>query len=160
TALTVNDQPLTSGGAATGLDFGAGNGAPTLTTRSQAIRFGSTPAPLDASDPEGTGVVYTLASGDLPTGVGLNTDGTFRGVAGHDGTFRFTVSVCDTAGIPSCSTFDYTITVEAVEVLQSADVLPFTGMDIKGLLALAALLMLSGMALLGSLSTSWARRED
>ncbi len=160
TALTVNDQPLTSGGAATGLDFGAGNRAPTLTTRSQAIRFGSTPAPLDASDPEGTGVVYTLASGDLPTGVGLNADGTFRGVAGHDGTFRFTVSVCDTAGIPSCSTFDYTITVEAVEVLQSADVLPFTGMDVEGLLALAALLMLSGMALLGPLSTSWARRED
>lgn len=160
TPMSIEVESLSSGGALTGLDFGAGNRAPALTTRSQVIRFGSTADPMDGSDPEGTDVVYTLIGGDLPTGLGLNADGTFRGVAGRDGTFEFTVSLCDMAGIPSCSTFDYTITVQAIEVVQAADVLPFTGIDFEGLLTLAALLMLFGVAILGSLPTYLANEED
>jgi len=51
-----------------------------------------------ATDPQGLALTYSVASGTLPTGLTLATDGTLSGTPTAAGTYAFTVSATDTHG--------------------------------------------------------------
>ena len=137
-----------SGQDRTGLDFGASNTAPVMDEGTQKISVGETPVGLTAVDPEGDEVTFTMASGVLPAGLALESDGTFSGTATTGGVYQFFVEVCDQADPVACATFVYEIRVIDTEVI-SNEVLPFTGADSRALAYTALILLAGGAMMLG-----------
>lgn len=79
--------------------------------------------PIEASDPEGGTLTYTLLAGELPAGIQLNRNGLIEGVpsptataqgvptqVGEDVTSQFAVRASNTAGSLSDRTFSITVT--------------------------------------------------
>lgn len=67
-------------------------------TLQNSDRAGSNLTTITASDDEGDSITFTISAGALPTGVSLNTNGTFTGTAnavGSNTTFNFTVQASD-----------------------------------------------------------------
>ena len=91
--------------------FGVASGS--LGTLSDANRASSNLTTITATDDEGDTVTFSVTSGSLPTGITLNSDGTFSGTANSetsDTTYTFTVTASDGT---NTSTRQYTITVNA-----------------------------------------------
>lgn len=68
--------------------------------------------PLQATDPEGESLTYTVVDGDLPTGVTLGSDGLLNGTlidATEDETWTFTVAAIDEEGGSSERTFSISV---------------------------------------------------
>ncbi len=73
-------------------------------------------AAVTATGGTGTGYVYTVDSGSLPTGLNLNpTTGAISGTSTAAGTFTFTVKAIDSAG--NYQTKSYTVTIAPGQVL-------------------------------------------
>jgi LPXTG-motif cell wall-anchored protein len=79
------------------------------TNSAQTVQPGATPIRLQANDPNGDALVYGLASGTLPAGMSLGSDGVFTGTARAAGTFIVTVSVTDLRGTPVAHTLTLTV---------------------------------------------------
>ena len=99
--------------------FGVASGS--LGTLSDIDRAGSNLTSITASDDEGDTVTFSVTSGSIPTGLTLNSNGTFSGTAdavGSNTTSTFTVTANDGT---NTSTRQYSITVNApvIEVFNS-----------------------------------------
>jgi hypothetical protein len=159
TTLVIDSTGLVlSGGESADHDFGVGNQAPTMPVSDQTIELEGTPQPLDASDPEGMTVTYSLVGGILPAGLTLEADGSFSGVAVATGVYQIIVQVCDTAEPSACAEFDVVIQVLSSEVLV-VDELPFTGAESVNLVAVAAALLVVGSGTLLGGRSLW-RESD
>ncbi len=119
TVAPVNDPPTAPGVQA----VGAGVGEP--------------PPPLPIGDPEGGVLTVTVIDGDLPPGLTLNPDGSWAGEATEQGTFAFTVEVCDEAGACTVSVLSISIAL-----------LPATGIPAVLVSRLGLLLVLLGWTVL------------
>ena len=98
--LAINDTPV----------FSTASGS--LGTLQHTNRAGSSLTPIAFSDEESTPTV-SVTSGSIPTGLTLNSNGTFSGTAnavGSNTTFNFTVTATDGA---ETATRDYSIAVVA-----------------------------------------------
>lgn len=108
-ALNIDASPV----------FGVASGS--LGTLSDIDRAGSNLTSITASDDEGDTVTFSVTSGSIPTGLTLNSNGTFSGTAdavGSNTTSTFTVTANDGT---NTSTRQYSITVNApvIEVFNS-----------------------------------------
>ncbi len=103
------------------------------------IMVKGTPFPVPFSDPESDVYSVKLVSGNLPSGLQLNPDGSFSGRAEQDGTYIATIEVCDIHG--ACSQSTLTIEVGAAALV----LLPFTGLAMGGIGLIGLLLMLVGV---------------
>ncbi len=169
TFASVDLSQVLSGESVDGIDFGAGNHAPVLIGDYQLVDFGALPDALSATDPEGGVVTYTLVGGRLPTGLTLNSDGTFSGQSLESGVFDLVIEVCDDAAPPACAEFAYQLevvaetivddgTVEPVtpvtptspvaETTTGSEFLPFTGFEAGSMLAIGVGLLFVGYILL------------
>lgn len=76
----------------------------------QTVVVGDGLAELIAQDSNGAGDIsgFTLVSGSLPTGITLNSDGTFSGVAGI-GNYSADIEVADTNGLKDTTTLDVVV---------------------------------------------------
>ena len=91
--------------------FGVASGS--LGTLANANRAASNLTTITATDDEGDTVTFSVTTGSLPTGITLNSNGTFSGTANQessDTTYTFTVTASDGT---NTSTRQYTITVNA-----------------------------------------------
>jgi hypothetical protein len=109
-----------------------------------AVSPGGVPSPLDAVDPNGDDVVYTLVDGTLPDGLVLNSDGTWSGsVLGMVET-SVTVQACDPWG--ACTVLYLTLVgsaLPATTTAQQADALaPARSVDLLWVVAILALAFL------------------
>jgi hypothetical protein len=94
------------------------NGAPVWVTElSTGITEGAAPNTLVATDPEGTAVSYSVTSGSLPTGLTLNSDGTWSGTPTTVETGTVTIRATDAQGSYTDSTVSYEVAPSAGEVL-------------------------------------------
>ena len=111
--LVINDTPV----------FSTASGS--LGTLQHTNRAGSTLTPIAFSDEESTPTV-SVTSGSIPTGLTLNSNGTFSGTAnsvGSNTTSNFTVTATDGA---ETATRDYSIAVNA-PVMIAMDYLVIAG---------------------------------
>ncbi len=114
----------------------------------RTIEPGHTPAPLVLVDGEQHRVTIThVVSGSLPPGLTLNPDGTFVGTTAVSGVYPFVVHVCDNGSPVMCSD-------QPVEIHIADRPLPFTGIDLRLWMAIAALL-----TFVGGLTVFTARRR-
>lgn len=76
----------------------------------QTVVVGDGLAELKAQDSNGAGDIsgFTLVSGSLPTGITLNSDGTFSGVAGV-GNYSADIDVSDANGLKDTTTLDVVV---------------------------------------------------
>jgi hypothetical protein len=84
-----------------------------LGTLFDAYRTSSALTAITATDPEGTAVTFAITTGSAPTGLTLNSDGTWSGTAdavGSDTTSTFTVTASSGG---QTATRQYSITVKA-----------------------------------------------
>ncbi|MDH3539046.1 MAG: Ig-like domain-containing protein, partial [Acidimicrobiia bacterium] len=119
TVAGVNDPPTAPGVLA----VGAG--------------LGDLPPPLPIGDPEGGALTVTVIDGSLPPGLILNSDGTWSGEATEQGTFVFTVEICDEAA--ACRVMVLSV---------STALLPATGIPAVLTARLGLILVLLGWAAL------------
>lgn len=111
-----------------------------------SVQTGEAPPALSATDADGDVVTWTVAEGELPTGLSLNPDGSFSGTAEAAGTSTVTVQACDD-GTPSlCDTQTLTITVSPAPAAEEP--LPATGVGDRYLALGLAFLVLGGTLLL------------
>ncbi|REK19688.1 MAG: DUF11 domain-containing protein [Actinobacteria bacterium] len=159
TASSIDTGFLASGAVSANNDFGASNNTPVMIEGSQTIEIGELPDPLSATDPEGDSVSFSRVDGMLPPGITLNADGTFAGAATEAGLYQFDVEVCDEADPVACATFSYEVRVVEVDVAAGPDdpsevgatELPFTGVELAGLMIMATILLAGGSgAVLGA----------
>ena len=100
-ALNIDASPV----------FGVASGS--LGTLTNADRAGSNLTTITATDDEGDTVTFSVTSGSLPTGITLNSNGTFSGTANAETsttTYSFTVTASDGT---NTSDRAYTITVNS-----------------------------------------------
>lgn len=90
-----------------------------LANATQGVAYNVT---LLASGGSGSGYVWTVGSGALPTGISLSSGGTLSGTPATFGTFDFAAKVTDSAGHTAMS--EFSITVGAAGPLTSYE---FTG---------------------------------
>jgi hypothetical protein len=111
------------------------------------VTLGATPAPLDATDPEGGAVTYDLLDGQVPTGTRLRDSGEFTGTATAEGRYRALVSACDDGADPACALPVLTFTVSAGAPGGGGPPIADTGLPAGALAGLATLLLAAGLAL-------------
>lgn len=80
------------------------------TNSSQSVHLGAVPNPLEATDPDGHPLTYSLAGGTLPPGIGITPEGSFSGATTAPGTFTATVVVSDGHGGTDTTTLTLTVT--------------------------------------------------
>ncbi len=118
------------------------------------VRVGSPIPPLVFTDVDSDFVTYALVGGSLPSGVTLNSDGTFSGIPTAPGTFTFLVEVCDNESPAACTTEILTLIIlgqtPATGGGDVAPSLPYTGTNTQAHATWALLLMLLGWALVRS----------
>ncbi len=86
---------------------------PQTANTNQVVPVGGTASPLTATDAEDqAALAYAVTTGALPAGLGLDSDGTFRGTPTTPGTYTVTVTVRDPQGLTD--TTELTITVPAL----------------------------------------------
>jgi LPXTG-motif cell wall-anchored protein len=95
---------------------------------------------LDLGDPDGNAATITSIDGDLPDGIRLDPDGTFRGTSTTPGSYEVTLTICDDGQPRMCVTQDLLITVTDNE-------LAHTGSESLLMIRFASLLVLAGLAL-------------
>ncbi len=77
--------------------------------RTYAVPSGGTVPTLGYTDPDGNPYTVTLVTGTLPTGLTLNSNGSWSGTAPSSGSYSFTVQACDNATPPACTTTPVTL---------------------------------------------------
>lgn len=142
TADTVEIGLVLSGDVSGSNEFGVANRPPIASDQTQTVSLGDTPAPLEASDPEGTGVLFDIVTGELPLGIVLESDGTFSGRTSELGIFDLVISACDSAEPAACTQFEFHLTIA-----EPVDALPLTGIDTGKLVFMGIVLIISGSGL-------------
>jgi hypothetical protein len=99
--------------------------------------LGGLPPPLPIGDPEGGVLTVTVIGGSLPPGLTINPDGTWSGEAVEQGTFTFTVDVCDPLG--ACTSMVMSVSIA---------LLPATGVPAGLVARLGLIAVLLGWAAL------------
>jgi len=91
--------------------FTAGVNPVWVTTNTVSSFTGATPPSYSATDADGgSTVTYSTVSGSLPTGLTLNSNGTFSGTMTTGGTYNHTVRATDSGGNYTDLTVTYIIT--------------------------------------------------
>jgi LPXTG-motif cell wall-anchored protein len=108
-----------------------------VTASSHVVASGQSWVPLVFADPTGPYTVGLL-SGTLPSGMRLNSDGSFSGATSTPGTYVITVRACDP--LAACADYVFSFTVGRR--------LPSTGAESQSLASIAILLVGLGAALL------------
>jgi carboxypeptidase D len=102
--------------------------AATVTITTTSLPEGTVGLPysqtLDANGGSGGGYVWGLASGSLPSGLSLGTDGTIAGTPASPVVATFTVQVTDDANEPRTDTQELTLTISQPVVLTESPALP------------------------------------
>jgi large repetitive protein len=80
---------------------------------SQTVVVGQAPVPLQATDPDGDPLTFTVTTGTLPAGITLNPDGSFSGTATTPGATTVTITVSDGRGGSDSTSIAFTIVVSA-----------------------------------------------
>lgn len=121
----------------------------------QSIGVGTAPTPLDATDPEGGPLRFSVVGGSLPPGLSLGSGGSFTGSATTVGRYTASVRVCDSAN--ACTTRPLVVEVLAGGVVRPpagpgaepdlGPVLTDTGSATEALARAGLLLLASGTAL-------------
>ena len=94
------------------------NGSPVWVTElPTALNQSTTPDTLVATDPEGSTVSYSVTSGSLPTGLILNSDGTWSGTPTTLETGSTTIRATDAQGGYTDSTVSYQVSNDGGEAL-------------------------------------------
>ncbi len=89
---------------------------------------------LAFTDPNGNPYSVSVVGGTAPTGLTLNSDGTWTGTAPTSGAFTFTVRACDNAAPPACTDSALTLAFGS---------LAYTGADHLRALALTGVTLLT-----------------
>jgi hypothetical protein len=97
-----------------------------VTNTSQTILTYGTPTALIALDPNGAGDIagFSLIGGSLPTGITLNSDGSFSGSSAV-GNYSATIQVADKGGLTSTTTLNITVKDIVVTALPETVTLGF-----------------------------------
>jgi hypothetical protein len=100
--------------------FDAGGGITWVTTSPLpgATKDGAYSTTLEATDADGTSVVYSLTAGSLPTGLSLNgSTGVISGTATIEESQTFTITATDAGGNSSAREFTLAVIVPTLEYL-------------------------------------------
>ena len=82
---------------------------------------GEQPPALNAADPDGDSLIYTMLDGALPAGLTLNPDGTWSGTILQTGTFVVTIKSCDPFGACTGEVLTITVTRAALPPTDTLD---------------------------------------
>ncbi len=110
------------------------------------VTVADAPGTLSLTDPDGDNFTVFVLNGPLPSGLGLEEDGSWTGETRAAGSYPVTLRVCDDHDPAACT--DFTLLLQVT-------LLPVTGIN-SGRMALAGLLTL----IVGGLLRQISRRQD
>ncbi len=120
--VTVTDS---NGCTGTGATYNLTIGCQTITVTNPGVNIGIAGQAFSQSFTQGGGigtVTFTLASGTLPSGLSLASNGTVSGVPMQTGTFPITVTATDSNGCSGTSTtYSLTINCQTITVTHPAN---------------------------------------